>query len=433
MADIREGRKKQTRAHKKKARFARSGSSEAALDGRPVGSVPSLAPAIGAPAQSNGHPGGCLIKKARPEDPESLVREYEYLASLPEELKWAFPRAWGLETEGDHIQYRMDKVPLPSLAEAILGAPGKLLASKLDAQGALERLRHVLDFVVRCLHPLKVSPTTPDFLDRAVFQKYEMMRLKHYGFVQKRLGEMNGCSAKDYLDDLEQYRLLLEAPEVVVDGVDCASALEVLQGIKESPSLCRMLTPPRFHHIHGDLSFNNILVTTERKAGPDFILIDPRPWPGGGDMAKDFAQLLFSCQGCSVLFWRDYFDVEVAEEKGRLRIALRLWGDEPNVVLRKFAEGKGCAGIFEEVQILDGTELAVFQEVGRSLPGVIDGILAEGHEEKDDHWLMRAELHQAVSLCGIILPHLQESPKRALACHAMGVKLLNEWKKKYSS
>ena len=125
-------------------------------------------------------------------------------------------------------------------------------------------------------------------------------------------------------------------------------------------------------------------------------------------------------------------DVEVAEEGRRLRVALHLWGDEPKVVLRKFAEGKGCAGIYEEVKILDGTELAVFQEVGRSLPGLIQGVLSKNAEEKDDHWLMRAELHQAVSLCGIVPPHLHESPRRALACHAMGLKLLTKWWEKYS-
>ena len=408
VARFRDNQTQQPFSREEKAKLAQTISPEVVLDGRP---------------------GACLIKKGRPDDPEALVREYEFIASLPAELKWAFPRVWGLQTEGDTAQYRMDKVPLPTLAEAILGSPGKNLPSKLDAERALDHLRPILNFVVHDLHPSKVSPMTPDFLDRAVFQKYENAQADRLAFIQTKLAAKNGVDREER-SCLADYRALLEAGEVMVDGMMCENAAAILQRIKASPSLCKMLTPPRLYHVHGDLSFNNVLINVEDVA--NFTLIDPKPLLGGGDMAKDFASLLFPCQGGFALFTRDYFDVEVDREGGLLRVEIDLWGNEPKAVLRKYAEGKGSGGVFEEVQILDGTERGALDEISQQLPTLIREILNGSQAEEDDTWLMRAELHQAVSLCSLLLAHLEESPECAVACHAMGLKLLTQWWEKYS-
>ena len=324
----------------------------------------------------------------------------------------------------------MEKISFPTLAEAILGAPGNCLPSKLDAEQALDHLRPILDFLIHHLHPFRISRVPPDFLEETVFQKYGKARAEHRAFVHAKLAERTNICEEE-LSHLEGYGRLLEASEVMVDGMACGSARAVLHRVKSNPSLCRLLVPPRLYHIHGDMFFKNILINPERAEGASFTLIDPKPRVGGGDRAKDFANLLLSCQGGFTLFSHDYFDVDIDEDKGRLRVAINLWGAEPKVTLRKFADGKTSGGVFEEVQVLDGTELAVLQDVGQNLPGLIHGVLSGGREEKDDRWLMRAELNQAVSLCSLILPHLQESPKRALACHAMGLKLLNEFWEKY--
>lgn len=64
MVELREELKKTARGREKKA---------------------TLAPAISPEGVVDGRPGACLIKKNRPDDTGALVREFEYIANLPED------------------------------------------------------------------------------------------------------------------------------------------------------------------------------------------------------------------------------------------------------------------------------------------------------------------------------------------------------------
>ncbi|GAA2230723.1 hypothetical protein GCM10010232_16350 [Streptomyces amakusaensis] len=92
---------------------------------------------------------------------------------------------------------------------------------------------------------------------------------------------------------------LVDAPEIVVNGVTCRNPLQQAQRLLDDPRLTSGIDPKRLYYpIHGDLNTRNILVTDEAAlAGADtggYRIIDPRGTLGLWDPAYDLSKILFS-------------------------------------------------------------------------------------------------------------------------------------------
>ena len=93
----------------------------------------------------------------------------------------------------------------------------------------------------------------------------------------------------------------------------------------------RLMYPSKFHLIHGDCTFHNMMIETN---GVRPILIDPRGYFGKtkfyGDVDYDWAKLYYSVVGNYDQFNRKNFSLDIRDDDVELMIVSNNWHDLEN-------------------------------------------------------------------------------------------------------
>lgn len=115
---------------------------------------------------------------------------------------------------------------------------------------------------------------------------------------------------------------------VVINGRKCANIFAVKDKVIAD---IRTMYPNKFHLIHGDCTFHNMMIETK---GVRPILIDPRGYFGAtklfGDVDYDWAKLYYSIVGDYDQFNRKNFSLEIKEDSVDLEIVSNNWRNLEN-------------------------------------------------------------------------------------------------------
>ena len=112
---------------------------------------------------------------------------------------------------------------------------------------------------------------------------------------------------------------------VKINGRICKNIFSIKEKIIAD---MRAMYPKKFHLIHGDCTFHNMMIENE---GVRPILIDPRGYFGNtkfyGDIDYDWAKLYYSVVGDYDQFNRKNFSMEIREDEVELEIVSNNWKD----------------------------------------------------------------------------------------------------------
>lgn len=115
---------------------------------------------------------------------------------------------------------------------------------------------------------------------------------------------------------------------VIVNGRKCTNIFSVKDKIVTE---MRLMYPSKFHLIHGDCTFHNMMIETN---GVRPILIDPRGYFGKtkfyGDVDYDWAKLYYSVVGNYDQFNRKNFSLDIRDDDVELMIVSNNWHDLEN-------------------------------------------------------------------------------------------------------
>jgi hypothetical protein len=121
-----------------------------------------------------------------------------------------------------------------------------------------------------------------------------------------------------------------DLPELMINGRTCPNPLTHWD---ELSYMVRSHYPDRFHFIHGDPTFSNMLVSPER-----VVFIDPRGYFGTtdlfGDVAYDWAKLLYSVMTNYDQFNLGRFSLSIMPDGVELEIASNGWEELASQVVQ---------------------------------------------------------------------------------------------------
>ena len=199
----------------------------------------------------------------------------------------------------------------------------------------------------------------------------------------------------------EELGRIIDADKVIINGVEYRNIRELYTMLSSMDELLDMLRPKELVMIHGDLHFQNILLSNQTDTG--FILVDPRGEIEGSDIYYDLGKLWHSFHAKYDFIHSDQFKFDLT------------WnGDVPTAnfkITNSFAER-----VYDDI----------YQKF-RSIVTKYDFI------NNDPNWEMKVLFAEASHLCSVATFHVgkKETPDRSIVLYLMGVQLINEFFDKY--
>jgi hypothetical protein len=211
-----------------------------------------------------------VLKRAQGSAAEKLSNEITWLENLPDSVKPFFTSVLAKFENDDEVSYEMPYYPHPSLRNKIM---------------------------VGSISPLETIKFTDKVLE-FLFDKVYSSESSH---------DVSGWFASKHLDRVVDRTLaaskvsptiarLVGASKLVVNGRIVDNPLSVAESIRKNSALVSKLEPKVLRQIHGDLHFQNILVSESTDEVP-FVLVDPRGELGGSDVYYDIGKLFHSFRG----------------------------------------------------------------------------------------------------------------------------------------
>lgn len=317
-----------------------------------------------------------VVKKESDENGrEKLINEVEWLLSLPTELKPYFSEVLEYDIQSPHVYYNVPYYGSRNLREHIFDG-------HLDADAACSFLENLLDWMFSNVYSRKIGDTPSDWVME-----------KHIRRVLDRLPE---CASK-----CPEFGKLIGAEEIVINGRKYRNVRELYTKLSNNKDFLERVKPKDMVMIHGDLHFQNILLSNETDAG--FILVDPRGERKGSDIYYDLGKIWHSFHAKYDFIHSDQF-----------RFNLRWDGELPLAeyeITNKFVEL-----VYDEIY-------QKFQKTILKYPAVLD----------DPDWEMKILFAEASHLCSVSTFHIgkTESYDRPITLYLIGVVLINEFCSKY--
>jgi len=314
-------------------------------------------------------------KESDNEGRDKLINEIKWLLSVPPDLKPYFSEVLEYDIKSPKVFYNVPYYGSRNLREHIFDG-------HLDAKAACDFLEGLLDWMFKNVYSRKMGETPNDWVMK-----------KHVRRVLDRLPE---CKEK-----CPELGRIIDADKVVVNGVEYRNVRRLYEEIAKNEPLLKRLKPKEMDMIHGDLHFQNILLTNDTDTG--FILVDPRGESRGSDIYYDLGKLWHSFHAKYDFIHSDQFKLD-----------LRWEGDTPTAdfhITNLFAE-KVYNEIYEE-----------FQKV----------ILKYDFIRNDPDWEMKVLFAEASHLCSVAIFHIgkTKTPDRPITLYLIGVRLINEFYNRY--
>lgn len=207
-----------------------------------------------------------VYKEASDERMEKLVDEYEFIESLPNTFRDAFPRITFFRNEKEKVYYEMEHYRLPTLRRLMLN-------ESIEVEEILYWCERVTEFSLR-MYRHEILPIPNNYV--------EMMHIQRY---VKREEELRKRSV--WFDEV------LDRESVEINGVNYRNLPQIFEFFATSGFI--QIVQPEFvgRWSHSDLHFSNILIDREKDK---FILIDPRGYQFC-DYYYDFGKFWHSVNG----------------------------------------------------------------------------------------------------------------------------------------
>lgn len=314
-----------------------------------------------------------VVRKTAINGGEKLRDEIKWLLSLPRELAGHFPSVLEYSLRADNTHYYMPFYEFPTLRALLFGGL------------PLDRAEHVIDeilaFLFNELYPFRSYDSTGDHFTET-----------HIARAKQRLNEATRSH--------EGFAKLLAVPAIEINGSEFENLPRLIARCEQDPKLCLRLSPPKLVFVHGDLHFDNILVDLSYDGLTSAsVLIDPRGFHHGQDVAYDLGKLWHSFHGCydHIIYGR--FDLQ------------EHW-DDPSQPRFDFA-------------FTDSNLKRLYCDVGRLIEGKLSHLLEDDHD-----WKVRTRFTEAMHFASLAPFHLRDE-KRATALHLIAVQLLSECLESY--
>jgi hypothetical protein len=314
-------------------------------------------------------------KESDGEGRDKLINEIKWTLSIPKDLKPYFSEVLEYDIESQRVFYNVPYYGSRNIREHIFDG-------HLDADAACAFIESLLDWMFKNVYSRKINPTPDGWVTD-----------KH---INRVLGRLSECSEK-----CEELGRIIDADKVIINGVEYRNIRELYTMLSSMDELLDMLRPKELVMIHGDLHFQNILLSNQTDTG--FILVDPRGEIEGSDIYYDLGKLWHSFHAKYDFIHSDQFKFDLT------------WnGDVPTAnfkITNSFAER-----VYDDI----------YQKF-RSIVTKYDFI------NNDPNWEMKVLFAEASHLCSVATFHVgkKETPDRSIVLYLMGVQLINEFFDKY--
>lgn len=211
-----------------------------------------------------------VLKRAQGLAAEKLSNEIAWLENLPDPVKPFFTTVLSKFESDDEVSYEMPYYPHPSLRN-------KIMVGSISPLETIEFVDRVLGFLFEKIYSRETSQDVSGWFSR-----------KHLDRVADRTLAASKVSPT--------IARLVGASKLVVNGRSVDNPLSVVESIRKNSALVAKLEPKLLRHVHGDLHFQNILVSGP-KDDAAFVLVDPRGELGGSDVYYDIGKLFHSFRG----------------------------------------------------------------------------------------------------------------------------------------
>jgi len=314
-------------------------------------------------------------KESDGEGRDKLINEIKWALSIPKDLKPYFSEVLEYDIESQRVFYNVPYYGSRNLREHVFDG-------HLDAEAACTFIEGLLDWMFKNVYSRKINPTP----DGWVMDKH----------INRVLGRLSECSEK-----CEELGKIINADRIIVNGVEYRNIRELYTMLSGMDELLELLSPKELVMIHGDLHFQNILLSNQTDTG--FILVDPRGEIKGSDIYYDLGKLWHSFHAKYDFIHSDQFKFELKWD-GSVPIANFK-------ITNSFAER-----VYDEI----------YQKF-RITATKYDFI------SNDPNWEMKVLFSEASHLCSVSTFHIgkTETPERPIVLYLIGVQLINEFFDKY--
>jgi hypothetical protein len=319
-----------------------------------------------------------LIRKySDTEGADKLIDEIKWLTALPPSLKYMFPTVVDYSLDGE-IWFDMPFYDVPNIRKNIL-------SGRYNVDQIVDITKKVLDFTVNHLYQHIVSKTP-----------FDWVKEKHIDRVEDRL--LKTVRSAPVFSDI------LNAKNIIINGTSYRNLPDLFFKLKHSPKFLTIVTPDSLRMIHGDLHYQNILLTDQNEDFP-FTLADPRGELDGSDVYYDLGKLWHSFNGMYDLVHTDQYEIGY-----------------------EFPSPDTC-----DVNLQLGTN--EIRETYRLVHHKVESMMSEFPFIVDDkNWLMKTKFNEVMHFSSVIIFHLFDDgiEKRGLTLYFIAVRLINEFFNEFS-
>lgn len=304
-----------------------------------------------------------------------LINEIDWLLKIPQELKPYFSTVLEYDIESPKVYYNVPYYGSRNLREYIF-------AGNFNVDDTVNFLDKLLHWMFNNVYCRKISVAPENWTLE-----------KHVNRVLDRLVE---CCEKS-----EPLKSLIEAPSLVINGKKYKNVKELYEKIKSLPNFLRRVNPTDLVMIHGDLHFQNILLSNETDTG--FILVDPRGEHKGSDIYYDMGKLFHSMHGKYDFIHSDQFRLNVDYVNGIPHAEYSF------------------------------TNEYMVKEYDKIYGRFLDCMSKYEYFKNDPNWMMKCLWAEASHFCSVMTFHIEKSstPDRVMLLYLTGVVLINEFYDKY--
>ena len=304
-----------------------------------------------------------------------LVNEIKWLLSIPPELKPYFSQILEYDIDSPNAFYNVPYYGKRNLREHIFDG-------HLDADAACRFLDGLLTWMFRNVYSRKIGDTP----DGWVMEKH----------INRVLGRLPECERKS-----PEFARIIEADRVIINGKEYRNVRELYTRLSKMDDFLKRVKPKAMVMIHGDLHFQNIILTNETDTG--FILVDPRGESEGSDVYYDLGKVWHSFHAKYDFIHSDQFEYEMEWKDGVPHAKFRI----TNTFVEK---------VYDDIY-------AKFQKI----------IVNYDYIRNDPDWEMKILFAEASHLCSVSVFHIDktEKPDRAIVMYLIGVQLINEFFDRY--
>jgi len=310
-------------------------------------------------------------KEVRGRGREKLVNEIKWLETIPQNLQHKFTKVRNYGIDNDCIWFEMDYHDLPCLRELIL-------KGEIQATRAVELLEKILDFMFKEIYTRKVTKNKGGWVWK-----------KHIVRVNYRLLQTK--------QEAPIFSRIMSAKKIVLNGKEYENIPFLIKEICERPLLLQKIEPKNLRMIHGDLHFQNILVSLDDPDG--FILADPRGELSGSDLYYDMGKLWHSFNGLYDFLHTNMFSLKL--QINNEVVSAMVDYNSPKIVKE-------------------------YEKIKKELPKKLERY---NLIKQDPNWELKILFAEAMHFSSVMPFHLKNDGKeeKAIAMYLTGVRLLNEF------